>query len=100
MTTKTIFTVFGLLFSTSNAFSQKYWKLYKPTSSDILGYSVHYNNSTMELMTVKKYPITIATRPGASSDFETFSKNANVDVIGFSYDRLRISKILPKDEFT
>lgn len=98
MTTKTILSVLGLMLFTSTAFSQKYWKLYKPASTDILGYSADYNKSTKELMTVKKYPVKIVTKTGASSDFENFSKNANVDIIGFSYDRLKISKITAKGQ--
>jgi len=96
MTAKTITISLGLLFLTSTSFSQKLWKIYKPVSTDILGYSATYEPSTKELMTIKKYPVTLTTKDGANSDFEEFSKRANIDVVAFSSNRLKISKITAK----
>lgn len=98
MKTKTIIRVAGLMLLSITVFGQKYWKIYKPVSSDLLGYSAKYNVSTFEIAPIEKYPIRIETRIGAQSDFETFTKNVNIQILGIDYSKLRVSKITARGQ--
>ena len=81
----------------THCYSQKQWKVYKPVSSGLLGYTVIYEDATKELSPIRYYKSEMdIPRFGASSDFEEFKKSNNIDILGLNFGGYKVTTINAK----